>query len=130
MARAPAAAAPMPADDPAMDAGAPPVDDAAMPADEGAEDQPQVLCTIAMTADGTFTLFQGDEPEAMHGGEEAAEGEDMGGAPAQTFDSIGKLLKAVLDIVQTAADGGESGADQMRAGYAEGDEGPTAQTTG
>jgi len=119
MAQAPtAAAAPMAPED----EGNEPMMDADMAA-EGTEDQPQILCTVALNSDGSFVLFQGDEPEAMHGGEEAAEGEDMGaGAPAETFDSIGPLLKAVLDIVQTAKDGGESGADQMRAGYSEGDE--------
>ena len=119
MARAPAAA-PMPADP--MMGGAPPADDmgAAPMAPAEGEEQAQVLCTIVMNADGTLGLFEGDEPESMHGGEEMAEGEDMG-AEAQTFDSVGPLLKAVLDVVQTAMDGGESGADQMRQGYA-GDE--------
>lgn len=129
MARAPApAAAPMPAADPMMGGGAAPMDPAAMaPEAEGeGEGMPTVLCTVLMNPDGSLQLVEGDENEAIHGGEEMAEGEGMEGEGAaqegQTFDSVGPLLKAVLDIVQTAMDGGESGADQMRAGYA-GDEG-------
>lgn len=122
MARAPAPAdAPM---DPAMmDQAAVPEDMA--PAEDNAGEMPTVLCTVLMNPDGSIQLVQGDENEAIHGGEEMAEGE---GAPnadmtqqGETFDSPGPLLKAILDIVQTAMDGGESGADQMRAGYS-GDE--------
>lgn len=126
MARAPApAAAPM--TDPAMAEA--PMDMAPegmeAPEDTGAE-MPTVICTVLMNPDGTLQLVQGDENEAIHEGEEMAEGEmaPEGGDMTQqgeSFDSVGPLLKAVLDMVQTAMDGGESGADQMRAGYA-GDE--------
>lgn len=133
MARAPAPAAAPTADPAMMDPAAPPMDAGApAPAEDMEADQPQIICTVVMNADGTFGLIEGDEPEAMHGGEEMGEGEDMGGgAEAQTFDSVGPLLKAVLDLVQTAQDGGESGADQMRAGYA-GDEAaaPAAPASG
>lgn len=125
MARAPApAAAPMPAADPMMGGGAAaPMDPAMAPAEAEGEGMPTVLCTVLMNPDGSLQLVEGDENEAIHGGEEMAEGEGEGAAQeGQTFDSVGPLLKAVLDIVQTAMDGGESGADQMRAGYA-GDEG-------
>lgn len=116
MARAPApAAAPMPPADPAM--GTAPM----APAEGG--DMPTVLCTVLLNPDGSLQLVEGDENEAIHGGEEMAEGEggDMA-QEGQTFDSVGPLLKAVLDIVQTAQDGGESGADQMREGYGAGEE--------
>lgn len=137
MARAPApAAAPMMAPaDPAMDQTAAPMD--AAPEDMEPEAQGTVLCTVVLNTDGSLTLMEGDEPEEMHGGmeggEEMAEGEAMAPGdmseqvPSQTFDSVGPLLKAILDMVQTAMDGGESGADQMRAGYA-GDEAPAPPT--
>ena len=105
------------------DPAAPPMDDMAggapMMAEEAPEAQGTVLCTIFLNTDGSLTLIEGDEPESMHGGEEMAEGEGAEQVPSQSFDSVGPLLKAVLDIVQTAQDGGESGADQMRAGYAD-----------
>lgn len=84
-------------------------DEAAMTPDAA----PAVICTILKNPDGTYALVAGDEPEpgAEGGGTEA---------PGQSYDSIGQLLKGVLDIVQTDADGGETGADQMRAGYAAG----------
>lgn len=96
-------------------AAAPPVDEPAMGM-EGEGGGPTVLCTILKNSDGTYMLVQGDEPEGMHGGEEMGEGEPAE-PQGETYDSIGQLLKGVLDIVQTDADGGESGADQMRAGY-------------
>lgn len=129
MARAPASA-PMSADM-AMDPNAAPMD---MPPEDMAQEdmaaedmepeaQGQVLCTVILNTDGSLTLMEGDEPEEMHGGEEMGEGEGMAAeqVPSQTFDSVGPLLKAILDMVQTAQDGGETGSDQMRAGYA-GDE--------
>ena len=48
---------------------------------EAPEAQGTVIASIVANTDGSFTLMQGDEPESMHNGEEAAEDEgDM--APA------------------------------------------------
>ena len=61
MARAPAAAAPIPADDAALP-------NAEMAQAEGIDteaEQPVVVATILKNADGGFTLETGDEPEEV-----------------------------------------------------------------
>ena len=77
---------------------------------EAPEAQGTVIASIVANTDGSFTLMQGDEPESMHNGEEAAEDEgDMapaddeaaegeGQVPSQTYDSVGELMRAVLEL--------------------------------
>jgi hypothetical protein len=118
MAKAPAAA---PADDDEDDTGA---TDAGAEGEDAGEDtghDEDVICTICKTADGTYTVHEGDEPE---GGEDEGEGgEPSGEQPdgadeGEQYDSIGAVLKAVMDILQKDAEGGEGGAMQnFTAGY-------------
>lgn len=128
MARAPTAAD-APADD------MPPDDAAAPPDDTGAQDEaPEVIATITMSADGTYTLYAGDEPEegepAEPGegtpAEEAGEGSEAAeaappaeGEGGQTFDDPAKLMTAVFKLVQTAHEGanGGSASDAFDTGF-------------
>ena len=81
--------------------------------DESAEGEPVVLLTVMKTGDGKYSLVIGDEPEedeslaAPEGAGPAA-----GGTPAlpegQMYDSVGALLKGILDVVRK--DQGETGA--------------------
>lgn len=89
-------------------AGAPataPDDAAAAPptADTSADaNAPSVLLTVMDNHDGSYTLVEGDEQEPGEGGD-MAEG---GGEPAgKTFDSIGALLKGVLDVLKNNDEG-------------------------
>lgn len=111
--------------------------------DEGADET--VLVTITKAADGTgYVVYAGDEPEDDESGEgdddteTAAAGEtgdDTGAAPAagaeptdedesegQHCDSLGAALKAAMDILKEdeEKEGGESGDDQFKAGFAGG----------
>lgn len=106
--------APMPADDPASA----PADGSAPADDSGAG--PTVLCTVLDNGDGTYTLVQGDESDTGAGasappdaGAMPAPGGDMGAPPAgpqgQSFDSVGALLKGILDLVKAAQDSGPDG---------------------
>lgn len=89
------AAAPMaPADD------MPPADGAA-PADSGMDEgaEPEVIATICVNKDGTYTLYAGDEPEDMGaeaappaGGEEAA-------PEGKNFDTPQALLRGVMELL-------------------------------
>lgn len=90
-----------------------------------AEPQPEVVCTVMCNPDGTYTLISGDEPDQAAAGA-AAQGGDMGeaadleGPPGEQFDSVGSLLKGVLEIVKTyeANKSGEGSADDnFNAGY-------------
>lgn len=113
---------------PSMLDSAPPADDAgAMGApageavDEGAEGSENVLLTVCKEADGTYSLIKGDEDEAG----EAGEGDDAGAAAEsnkQTFDSVGSLLKGILDVLnedkQSAGAPGDAD-DQFQSGFDE-----------
>ena len=109
-------------------------DAAAPPDDTGDDDADQgtVLLTVMKNSDGTYTLIDGDEDQ-----DDGDEGDAMGagaaapgvGAPGagaesggQTFDSIGALLKGILDLVKADSeqDEGGSGADNFAAGFAGG----------
>lgn len=100
------AAAPAPGDAALADAGGVPVD---MPADDAGGDE--VVATILRTADGKYKLVAGDEPEV--GGEMPAGG--AGGAPegeaagpeAQTFDSPGQLMQALMPLLDEGTKGAE-----------------------
>lgn len=72
------------------------------PVDEEAAPQPDVVCTILCNPDGTYVLVQGDEPEAadMSAPEEGEESAAPAAPPGQQFDSIGALLKGVLEIIK------------------------------
>lgn len=129
--------------DPAM--AGPMVD--APPTDDQGTDQPagpNVLLTVLDLGDGTYKLIEGDEDEDQGTGGDAAG--DAGGLPSsggmgagasgstvpsgmgssdgsasgagQTFDSIGSLMKGILDVLQKSeagADGSED--DNFDAGY-------------
>jgi hypothetical protein len=124
---APAAAANAPTDDDAEGAqpGAPDAVDQA--GAEGDEDE-TVVATIALRKDGTWCLYDGDEPE--EGGDEGAAPSGEGGEGGesepdhQEFDSVGALMKAVLECVREAEEGsdGKSAQDQFAEGFG-GDEG-------
>ncbi len=117
-----APAAPMPADD---DAPAGDEDAAAAAGGDDDEDEgEEVLMTICKEADGTYCLYKGDEPEEGEEGEEGAEGEGAvaGGENKQTFDSVGALLKGVLDVLnedKESAGAPGSADDQFSAGFDE-----------
>lgn len=93
----------------------------AAPMDTETDAAPMVVATVLKNPDGTYQVIAGDEPE--EGGEEVAGAEPMEPA-GTTVEGIGQALKAVMDILQTDADGGETGMDQMREGY--GDTPPAA----
>lgn len=108
------------------DPTAPPTDDdedAGAPADTG-DDTPgdeDVLLTVCKEADGTYSLIKGDEEDAD--GADAAGSADAGaGADSnkQTFDSIGALLKGILDLLKEDASsaGADGSADsQFQSGF-------------
>jgi len=103
---------------------------------EAPEAQGTVIASIVANTDGSFPLMQGDEPESMHNGEEAAEDEgDMapaddeaaegeGQVPSQTYDSVGELMRAVLELVRAHEESGGKGSeqDQFNAGFGGGEE--------
>jgi len=91
--------------------------------DNAEEAEQHVLATILLNADGTFQLIQGDEPEpGEEAGAEAGAGEGAGEAepapPGTSYDSPGKLLKALLDILNNAQSSG--GDEEFNAGFAGG----------
>lgn len=101
------------------DPGAPmPADDAGADMPAAGDDAPasKVLCTVMDNGDGSFSLTEGDEPDA---GDTAVptDGGDPAAPAAQTYDSVGALLKAVLDCVKKAQDGGEGGEQAFTAGF-------------
>lgn len=86
----------------------PPAGSEAAPTD-GASD-PKVLLTVLDNGDGTFQLVEGDEDDGDASGAGAAPGDMSGGASAQqgtTYDSLGALLKGVMDCVKKAQSGGD-----------------------
>lgn len=117
--------------DPAM--AGPMVD--APPTDDQGTDQPAgpaVLLTVLDLGDGTYKLIEGDEDEDQDaGGDTAGGGGSMApgsdaapigggdqGSEGQTFDSVGALMKGILDVLQKSeagADGSED--DNFDAGY-------------
>lgn len=115
MAMTPTASAAPP---PPMPDDATPMDDAdagAPPADDEAGDE-NVLFTVMLEADGTYSLVKGDE--------EDADGADTAGSAGpedkQSFDSIGALLKGILDLLKESessmgATGGSE--DQFQSGF-------------
>lgn len=127
---------PMP-DDP-NDVGA----DAPGTNDQGTE-QSKVLLTVLDIGGGTYKLIKGDEDEGGSAGDDTGGAGDMAAASSmgagsaappdagssesdegQTFDSVGQLLKGILDILQSheaGADGSED--DNMAAGYSGADTG-------
>lgn len=135
-----AAASPMSADMSGADA-----DPTAMSPDASG-DSSETLVTICKNADGTYTVYAGDEPDASADtGADDGESDDddaaMDGqsaappmAPAggdmssgKQCSTIGAALKAALDILNEdkSSEGGEgSSEDQFQAGYG-GDQSPT-----
>lgn len=126
----------MPADD--DDAtGAAAGDDTGGDEDDDQDDGSTVLLTVMVNKDGTYELIAGDEDEdegADESGDDAEPGEDEGGEAGgggegeegggqpegQTFDSVGALLKGILDLVKNHEDmaGGEGSADSnFNAGF-------------
>lgn len=110
---------------------------------EGAGDDDtaeRVLVTISKAADGTYTVYTGDEPDDDEGSGADLSEDDMdagaGAAPgaAEASDeegqhcaTIGAALKATLDILNNdASSEGAPGSaeDQFAAGY-NGDQSPT-----
>lgn len=114
--------------------------------DQGMDDQGMVLCTIMVGQDGTYTLIAGDEDGgAESGGSDGAQIDappDTGAVPGgmepnngaggaaspqgQQFDSVGALLKGVLDLVkehEASASGAGSDQDNFAAGFSGGQAG-------
>jgi hypothetical protein len=114
-----AAATPAPADDDpdttGADAGA---DAGGDDTDAGGDthgDGETVLCTICKNADGSYTVHEGDEPE---GEDEGEGGGESAQEPGQELDSIGAVLKAVMDILREEAEGsGTSQEGNFTAGF-------------
>lgn len=107
--------------------------DPSAPADTGAADAgPTVLLTVMDLHDGTYSLIQGDEDEAGEGDDASAAAApadgsapapDAGASSGQTFDSVGSLLKAILDLLKTheeSASGDGSAQDNFDAGFSGG----------
>lgn len=69
----------------------------------------QVLATIVDNGDGTYTVYQGDEPDGSDQDEGASEDDADIGAPSpadqggQHADSIGAMLKIVMEIAREAS---------------------------
>jgi hypothetical protein len=87
-----------------------------------------VVLTVTMGADGSFTLYAGDEPE--EGGDTGDEGDmssddvaamgSAGEGPApQTASSLGEALKMAADILKAAQSsaGGGSAESNFAAGF-------------
>lgn len=105
--------------------GAAPGDDA----DAGSPDD-NVICTVCKNEDGTYTVYQGDEPE---GGDEDMSSDDasaMGPAgdqpsnQGQQAGSVGEALKLVMSILQQDAQSGGGAEAQFASGF-NGDQSPT-----
>lgn len=104
--------APMPEDAGAADPGA--------AGDDGTEEagDEDVLLTVCKEPDGTYSLIKGDEQDAD--GADAAGSATEEGTGKQTFDSVGSLLKAILDVLKADQEsGGGEGGDQFQAGFDE-----------
>ena len=92
-------------------------DDAAMVAgaEEMAAEEPVVVATILKAADGSLILESGDEPEAVEGAE-IVEGAPTGETFTADEDGIGRLMVAVLNLVDPENPEGE----QAKANFQEG----------
>ena len=96
---------------------------AVAPEEMGPDDN--VLVTICKNDDGTYTVYDGDEPEAaemgdMSGDDTAAMGPSGDEPAGQPADSIGAALKMAMDILKADASGGDApgnAADQFAAGF-------------
>ncbi len=137
-------ALPPPAPPAGLGAGAPPPPGpmAGAGADPDAGSDETTVCTITKTADGTYMVYAGDEPEDDDGGADMSEddadigmgdggaagggggGASMGGAGGSVggkpADSIGAALKEAMTILQ--ADASSEGApgsaeDQFSSGF-------------
>lgn len=90
----------------------------------------QIVLTVAMKSDGSYTVYDGDEDDGDGGGggmdlsaedaDATGDGGTGGGATGQQADSIGQVLKLAMDILQagkstTGAPGNAD--DQLDAGY-------------
>jgi hypothetical protein len=117
--------------------GAGPPGSAATPPDAGASDDAggdQTVVTITKGADGSYTVYAGDEPDDEGSGDGSGMSEDddaamaggaSGGSAAsdmagQHADSVGQALKLAMDIMNadkssTAGEG--SAQDQFAAGF-------------
>jgi hypothetical protein len=86
-----------------------------------------VVLTVTMGADGSFTLYAGDEPEEGDTGDEgdmssddvAAMGSSGEGPAPQTASSLGEALKMAADILKAAQSsaGGGSAESNFAAGF-------------
>ncbi len=135
MAKMPAAAAakapPMPADDDEEDqdgAGADAGDEGDEGEGEDEGDESEVLLTVCREPDGTYRLIKGDEDEDEEGegGEEEGESAEGGAGGEEEegtkYDSVGALLKAILDLLnkdKESESGEGSPDDQFTAGFNE-----------
>jgi hypothetical protein len=123
MARAPAAAAPVVAEEPvpAADVAA----DIALEEEAAGGGAAVVVATILRNADGSYTLETGAGPEAMDSAVMGATPDaEAPAATGQTFSpdesGIGELMTAVLDLVDPENAGGA----QAKAAFDEGFNGP------
>lgn len=86
--------------------GAPPDTDTELDAgnaDEGSE--PEVIATICVNKDGTYTLYAGDELESMEG-DAAAPGAGVGDEAApegKNFDTPQALMRGVMELLNPTA---------------------------
>lgn len=135
-----------PVEDPADDAGAAGgagAQDAGGDAgeDSGQESGSYVVLTVSRNGDGTYTLYQGDEPEDEDEGGEAAGGAtggDQSGAGGETaeqaegaeggasagqegeqFSSVPELMRGILECIRHDEENGPqaSGEDQFDQGF-------------
>jgi hypothetical protein len=132
------------ADDTGADQGADAGGDEGGEDDQESGPSGKVIATIVDAGDGTFILYAGDEPEGGDGdgggeegseseeGDEGAEqqppedgdeseegeGEDEGAEP-EHFESVGPLLKRVLDLLNEAEASNGSGEHAFKEGYEE-----------
>lgn len=123
MARAPATAVPT---EPVAQEPLPPVA-ADVALEEEAAEEPLVVATILRNADGSYILETGDEAEI-----DPAMAPEDGALPptGQTFSAdeggIGKLMTAVLDLVDPEATGGALSQAAFQEGFAGKEPAPSA----
>jgi hypothetical protein len=81
--------------------------------DDAGDSDDNVVLTVTMGADGTFTLYAGDEPEGGDAGDEgdvssddvAAMGSAGEGPAPQTAGSLGEAVKICADTLKAAQSG-------------------------
>lgn len=91
-----------------MSAGGAPAPDDTGDDDQDQGGRPNIICSIADNGDGTFTVYQGDEPDEDEGAGESQQDMELGAPSAadqggQHADSIGAALKMVMNILQESA---------------------------